>query len=278
MLVLGHHHRVAFALGHAHRGDFLVKKSGLLSGHCLALAGQGHAVLGFTFNAVFRGHVLCRLGHGVHTILRLHFFVHKAPANGGVMNFRVAPKCAVRFGHDKGCAAHAFHTTCDHQLGLTRADGTRCRSDGVQTRTAQAVDGGPRHTHRQASQQAGHVGHVAVVLTRLVHAAINHIGHGGPIDLGVARHQGHQRHCSQIIGAHRRQSPPITTTRGANGVTNEGVIHGGPLTKKFGDTGTSRCAGWRAQFGSNYDSSPEAHTRWALPYPPGHMHVFTFTG
>jgi hypothetical protein len=43
----------------------------------------------------------------------------------------------------------------------------------------------PGTLQRQAGQQAGHAGHVAVVFAGLVGAAVEHVGHGGPVHVGL---------------------------------------------------------------------------------------------
>jgi hypothetical protein len=120
--------------------------------------------------------------------MRFHQFVDETPSNGGVVHSIVAAESAVHLGHDKRRAAHALYAASDHQRGLTRLDCTRRRAQGVQARAAQAVEGGARHIDGQASEQTGHVGHVAVVFAGLVGTAVNHIRHGLPIHLRVARH------------------------------------------------------------------------------------------
>ena len=96
-------------------------------------------------------------------------------------------------------------------------------ADGVQTRAAQAVDGGTGHVNGQTGEQTAHVGHVAVVFTGLVGAAVEHIGHGGPIDLGVAGHQGAQGHSAQVIGAHAGQRAAVTAKGRTDGVANKSL-------------------------------------------------------
>ena len=54
--------------------------------HGPQLAVQGHAVLCLALDFEIGGHVLCGLGHAVHAVLRLHQFIRKTPANGGVVD------------------------------------------------------------------------------------------------------------------------------------------------------------------------------------------------
>ena len=48
------------------------------------LAAGGESVLVFARHIMVGGDVVGGFGHGIHAELRLHFGVHKAPANGGV--------------------------------------------------------------------------------------------------------------------------------------------------------------------------------------------------
>ena len=57
-------------------------------------------------------------------------------------------------------------------MRLAGFDGARGESDRVQAGAAQAVDGAAGDVHRQAGQQPGHVGDIAVVFTGLVGAAV----------------------------------------------------------------------------------------------------------
>ena len=65
--------------------------------------------------------------------------------------------------------------------------------------------------------------HVAVVFASLIGIAVQHIRHGGPIDLRVAGHQGANGNGPQIVGANTGQSATITAKGRANGVANEGL-------------------------------------------------------
>ena len=67
------------------------------------------------------------------------------------------------------------------------------------------------------------MGHVAIVFAGLVGIAVQHVGDCGPIDLGVARHQGTNGDGTQVIGTYAGQSTPVTAEGRADGVTNEGL-------------------------------------------------------
>jgi len=102
-------------------------------------------------------------------------------------------------------------------------------TNGIESRTAEAVHRGAGHIERQAGQQRAHARDVAVVFAGLVGAAENHVAHGLPIELGMALHQRAQRHRAKVVGAHRRQCTAIAAERRANGVADEGMMHGGRL-------------------------------------------------
>ena len=225
VLVGVHQNSIAFFLGNAHAHNFTRQVSGFDGGHGTQLAVVGHQVLRFALNLVIGGHVFCGLGHGVHTVLGFHQLVDEAPANGGVIDRVVAAEGGFGLGHHKGGAAHAFHTTGNHQTGFTRFDGAGGGANGVQTRAAQAVDGRAGHVDRQTGQQAAHVGHVAVVFARLVGAAVEHIGHGGPVHIGVAGHQGAQGDRAQVVGAHAAQGTAVAAKGGTDRVANVSLVH-----------------------------------------------------
>ena len=225
MLVGVHQQRVAFFLGNGDRADFTRQVPGLDGRHGPQLAVHGHQVLGFALNLVVGGHVLGRLGHGVHAVFFFHQLVDEAPADGGVVHRVGAAESGFGFGHHEGRTAHAFHAAGNHQACFARFDGACRRAHCIQARAAQPVDRGPRHIQGQTGQQAAHVSHVAVVLTGLVGAAIQHIGDGRPVHAGVAGHQGLDGNGAQIVGAHTAQSAAVAAEGGADGITNKGLVH-----------------------------------------------------
>ena len=133
MFVLVDHNGIALFLGNGDRRNFARQVARLLRRHGFHLACQGHAVLCFAFNFVIGGHVFGSLRHGVHAVFFFHQFIDKAPANGGVIHRVVAAKSCLGFGHHEGRAAHAFNAACNHQTSFSRFDGTRSRTDGIQT-------------------------------------------------------------------------------------------------------------------------------------------------
>jgi hypothetical protein len=111
----------------------------------------------------------------------------------------------------------------DHQPRFAGTDGTRCGSERVQPRSAQAIESGARHIDRQAGEQAGHARDVAVVLPGLVGAAEQNLVDGGPVHGRVACDQGAQRDRRKVVGAHRRQRAAVTTEGCALRVADEGL-------------------------------------------------------
>src|SRR6218665_29341 len=120
-------------------------------------------------------------------------------------------------------------------------EGARRGPDGIEPRATQAVDGAARNLQRQARQQAAHAGDVAVVFAGLVGAAKQHIGHGGPVNLRVARHQRAQGNGAEVVGAHRAEGTAIAAERCADRVANKGLVHGfvGRLRLSVGSEGRS---------------------------------------
>ena len=226
MFIGGDDDRFALLLGDGHRRDLASQVSSQLGGHSVGLAAQGHAVLGFALDAEVGGHVFGRFGHAVHAVQLFHAPIDEAPAQGGVVHRVAAAEGGLGLGHHKRRAAHAFHAAGNHQLRFTAADGAGCTAHRVHATSAQAVDGGARYFWRQAGQQGGHAGHVAVVFAGLVGAAIEHIADGGPVHARVARHQCLDGNRTQVVGAHRRERAAVAADGRADGVADVGLAHG----------------------------------------------------
>jgi IclR family pca regulon transcriptional regulator len=97
---------------------------------------------------------------------------------------------------------------------------------------AQPVDGGRGHLDRHAGQQQRHARDVAVILPRLVGAAVEDVVERRPVDFRIARHQRGDGHRREIVGADGRQGSGVAAEGRAHGVADEGVggIHGIDLT------------------------------------------------
>ena len=78
----------------------------------------------------------------------------------------------------------------------------------------------------QPRQEGGHPGHVAVVLARLIGAAVDHLVDRIPIHAAVAVLQDAQGMRGEVVRAHGGERPAIAADRGAGEVADEGVTHG----------------------------------------------------
>ena len=242
MFVLAHHDRVTLFLRHGHRHDLAVEEARLLRSNRALLRCECHAVLCFALDLVFSRDVLGGLGHRVHAIKLFHLFVDEAPADGRVVHRVGATEGGLGLGHHERCAAHALHTTGDHQARLASPDGARCRAHCIESRSAQPIDGGAAQFERQAGQQRRHTRHVSVVFTGLVGAAVQHIADGLPVDFLVAFHEGTQRDGAEVIGPHAAEGTAVATERRADGVADEGFNVAHDLVSFNGLSGGDRKA------------------------------------
>ena len=101
-------------------------------------------------------------------------------------------------------------------------------ADGIHARTAQAIDGRARHLDREPGQQQRHAPDVAVVLARLVGAAVDHVIDGGPVHPGVALDQRADAGSPPGRRAHVRERAAVAADGRPDGVADEGIGHGGP--------------------------------------------------
>jgi hypothetical protein len=70
------------------------------------------------------------------------------------------------------------------------------------------------------------VGHVSVVLTRLIGAPVNYVVKALPIHIRVSLHQSLDGHSAQIISPHAAEGAGVPAERCALGITNKSVNHG----------------------------------------------------
>ena len=99
---------------------------------------------------------------------------------------------------------------------------------GLQAGAAEAVHGLPRDLDGQAGQERGHAGDVPVVLARLIGAAEDHIvdpvgRKGGAVEQAADRRRG------EVVGADLGERAAGAADRGADGVEDVGVGHGGSM-------------------------------------------------
>ena len=227
MFVAGDDDGIGFAPRNGDRNDFRREPAIGLGGGGFFLAPNGEAILVLAADGEFGGQVFRRFRHGFDAATFLHPFVDKAPADGGVVNFRRSREGFRGLCHDEGSARHALHAAGDEQLRLARDDGAGGGGHGFHARSAQAVDGAAGNGFRQAGQERGHAGDVAIVFARLVGAAENHIVQRGPIHRRVALHQGLDAGGGQIIGPDGGESFPVAADGRADGVADKGVFHDG---------------------------------------------------
>ena len=152
----------------------------------------------------------------------VHGAVHKAPADGGIVDFGAPGKGAIGLGHDQRRAAHRFNAAGDNHLGLAGANGARGTAHRIQPRSAQPVDRNPRHRLAQARQQHRHARHIAIVFARLVGAADHAFIHLQP---GNGRGQVADHTCQHIVGAQLCQCPAIAPNGRAQPLADIGLSH-----------------------------------------------------
>ena len=225
MLVGVDHDRVALALRDGDGDDLLGQPAVLLRRHGLVLAADSEGILVGAADAELLGDVLAGLGHGIDAVLLLHQRVDETPADGGVVDLRIAREGGLGLGHHEGRAAHRFDAAGDHDLGLAGLDCARRDGGGVHARAAEAVDGRARNRLRQAGQKQRHARDVAVVLAGLVGAAIDDVVYGLPVDGGVPFHQRLERHRAEIVGPDGGQCAAETADGRANIGADKGFGH-----------------------------------------------------
>ena len=155
----------------------------------------------------------------------MHERIHKSPADSGIKDFRLTLKRGGGFAHHKRRARHRLHAARNQQLAIARLNGAGSKTNRVQPRSAQAVNGGSGHRLRQPGQQGRHARYVAVIFPRLVSAAENHIVDPLEVELGIAGQQRAQRHGTEIVGPDCGKRAAVATHRGSNAITNKCVTH-----------------------------------------------------
>ena len=154
-----------------------------------------------------------------------HERVHKTPANRGIKEFRLTLVRRAGFSHHERRTRHRFHAAGNQQLGIAGFDRPGGKADGIQTRSAQAVNRGARHGMRVTGQQRRHVRHVAVIFPGLIRTAENHIINCCRVEPGITTQELTQRDCRQVVGAHTGQRAAVAANRRTDPVTNKGVAH-----------------------------------------------------
>ncbi|MCY1398192.1 hypothetical protein D9M71_132180 [compost metagenome] len=194
----------------------------------------------------FAGDVVGGCRHGVSAELGLDPWIRKARANGAVEGGEVPRPGALRLGHNKGGAAHAFRATCNKQLALASPHRAGRIQHGGQARATQAIDCHPGHRSRQPGQQRRMAGQVARILASLVAAP------GDQVFVviagkGIARHQRAHQGCQQVVRAYAGQCTGIPTERRAQTIVkvsahlhSSGVVNGKPSCTRRRNQGLTR--------------------------------------
>ena len=145
--------------------------------HGPLVAAQGEGVLVLAGDAVALGDVLAGLAHGLGRVALRHARVDHPPAERGVVQRPLAAgQAALGLRQHPGRAAHGLDAPGEVDLALAEPDRARCLVDRLEARGAEAVDGDAGDLDRQAGEQRGHPGDVAVVLSRLVGGAHVDVG------------------------------------------------------------------------------------------------------
>jgi hypothetical protein len=182
-----------------------------------------------------------------------------------------------RFGlrhHVRG-PRHRLDATADEHVAVADLDRVRGRVDGLEARTAKAVDGQPADLDREPRQQDGHAGHVAVVLTGLVGAAEDHVLDESGIDRR-ALDNGAQHRGGHVVGANRSKRTAVAADGGPHGghdprfaegtgevATHDRMLHAGPRDRLREGCGSNRRQGaWRWPAANDFArcTQPHCHT------------------
>ena len=118
------------------------------------------------------------------------------------------------------------------------------RVDRLQARPAQPVDGQPADLDREAGQQDGHPGDVAVVLAGLVRAAEDHVLDQAGVDAGaVDDGPKHQR--GEVVGPDAGERPAVAADRGTDRLDDPGLAEGSVRVRHARIVGGDRPGGPR---------------------------------
>ena len=218
--------RVLPVAAHRYRNDLLGMESTLLRRDRALLAAQCEGILVSTGNLVIPRDILAGARHRLGTVKRIEGRVDEAPAHRRVLKLLAATKGAVSLANHERCTCHALNPARDGKRHLVRTDRARCFAHRLKARGTQAVESHPRHRVRQAGQQQTHPRNVAIILARLVGAAIEHFLDCCRIETLIAGEQCPHRHRTEVVGAHIGKAAAIATDWRADGITDEGFSHG----------------------------------------------------
>ena len=227
MFVLRDDDRIAFPLRDRDRHDLLGVAAALLRLGRAHLRGVGELVLILTADLEILRDVLGGLPHLVDAILLLHGGIDETPAQRRVVHFVLCAREGFgRLAHHERRPAHAFDAARNHQLGLATLDRARGFANGVETRTAQAIDREAGHAVGDPRQQQRHTSDVAVVLAGLVGATHDHVLDGCCGHTRGLFHEFAQGMRRKVVRPHRRKAAAVTADGSSDAVDDVGLPHG----------------------------------------------------
>ena len=212
---------LGLALLHRDLDDFLVEEAAILRALAAALAAISKGVLVGAADLVLGRDVFGGLAHRINAVRRFHLRIHEAPAQYRVLELHAAIERAFGLAHHIGRARHALDAARDHNVGFTELHCARGVPRSLETRAAEAVYRGTRDLDRQTGQKPRHARYVAIVLSRLIDAAVDDVVDGAPVDIGVALHQRLQRMGGKIVDPHRAQAAVVAADGGTNRIADE---------------------------------------------------------
>ena len=120
---------------------------------------------------------------------------------------------------------HAFHAAGKYERKFAALDAARRVCNRLHARAAESIDGHAGHIFRQSCQKQRHAADVAIILARLVRAAVDHIIERRPIDFRVALDKRANRQRRQIVSANRGKRSTIAPERSSHRIANISLIH-----------------------------------------------------
>ena len=116
------------------------------------LCGSGLDAIGFAARAIKAGDADLLIAGGVESMSRAPFVMGKASAPYqrqaelfDIKEFRLTLVRRAGFSHHERRTRHRFHAAGNQQIGIAGFDRPGGKADGIQTRSAQAVNRGARH-------------------------------------------------------------------------------------------------------------------------------------
>ena len=193
------------------------------------LAAGGEFVLIGAADIEIGGDIIGGLRHRIGAVLRLHLRVHEAPADGRIINRIGAAEGGFGLGHDERRPRHRLDAAGNDHVAIAGPDRTRGHADRIHAGAAEPVHRRPRQAGGQPGQQCRHASDIAIILARLIGAAIDEVVDAGPVHTRIARHQRRQRHRRQIVGANGAERAAVATDRSPDCVADIGLGHVSPL-------------------------------------------------